>query len=352
MGIKINKITTQALNHKNQGAALITVLVVIFVVTSIIANIALTNYRSLRRLTNQKIATQANYILTASIDFGRAGLATSGATSAVDSLNDIWAQPIPKTKVVGDMELSGYIVDEQSKFNINDVVNAGHINQNNLNKLVKLFNYLNIPSQAAYNIAYYMASPEAEGATVANQYTMSIPPYRPAGRPIVDLSELILVKGMEKYWVQKLYNYLTAIPEDLNYLGQFTESGLFTESSPPPSPYSPGGSVSSMNINVNTASAEVIAAISGIPLEVASRMVAIRSETPFNSTTLNTFLNSNGIISSDLKGIDTSTLTTQSQYFTIHATVTINDYEFKWVALVNRENRQGQWPKVLWQHPG
>ena len=45
---------------------------------------------------------------------------------------------------------------------------------------------------------------------------MRVPSYRPAGRPLLDLSELILVKGMEASWLYKLNQYITAIPKNFN----------------------------------------------------------------------------------------------------------------------------------------
>ena len=341
---------------KNSGAVLITVLVVVFIVMTIITNITVKNYRVIRRLNNQNIKQQANSILLAGINFGRAGLATSGATSQFDSLTDIWAQPMPKTKFIDDIQLSGYIADEQGKFNINDLVYNGNVNKTILEQFTSLLNFLNIPSGMASNIALYMASPQNQSA-IMSQYTTGTPAYRPAGRPLIDLSELMLVKGMQAAWVFKLSKHVAVIPQFIDYSGlNLTESGtqkppaiqLGTQAPPP-----------GMSVNVNTASPEVISAKSNIPLPVAQRIAAQRNNVPFKTNQeVTAFPTQNGIMMSQNKAgegakqkIDTSTLTTQSSYFTIHAIVNSGDYEFRWVALVNRASRDGQWPRVLWQHP-
>ena len=86
-------------------------------------------------------------------------------------------------------------------------------------------------------------------------------------------------------------------------------------------------------------------------------MTTMRDNTVFKSQQdITSFLTSNGIILSQNSAqgsstITPGTLTTSSNYFTIHAAVDKGDYEFKWVALVFRANRSGQWPQVLWQHP-
>ncbi|MDQ5920943.1 MAG: Type secretion system protein [Pseudomonadota bacterium] len=356
MGKLIKKsVTAQQLPpQKKRGAALITALVVVFIVMAIITNITVRNYRVIRRLTNQKVMEQCYGILLVAVDFGRAALATSATTSKTDALTDIWAQPIPRTKLMDDIFMSGYLIDEQGKFNLNDLIGAGQVNLTVLAQFSALLKTLNIPEEIAPAIAYYMAAPQYQGS-ITQGYLNGNPAYRPAGKPLVDLSELILVKGMNPQWVYKLNQYVTAIPQPINGLIQNesqSESGVSSN----PKGAAPTGT-GSVLVNVNTASAQVIAAKSGIPLAVAQRMTTVRENTPFKSQQdITNFLTSNGIMLSQNSSqgttkITPSTLTTNSNYFTVHVVVDKGDYEFKWVALLYRASRGGQWPKVLWQHP-
>ena len=339
-------------NMKHErGAALITVLVIVFIVMTIITTMTVRNYRVIRRLTNQKVMEQAYAILFTAVDFGRAGLATSGATSQMDTLTDLWAQPLPKTTILDNIQMSGYITDEQGKFNLNDLVSNGVINQTVLKQLTNLFGYINVPAVLATNIALYMALPQYQN-DIAAQYMNGSPAYRPAGRPLVDLSELLLVKGVDAKWLYKISQYVTLIPQSINYLVAAQAESAGAESAAAASPTS--GTVA---VNINTAPAEVIAAISNIPLPIAQRITTIRSVTPFQAQQdITSFLSSNGIIQGqsvpDGTTVSLSSLATQSSYFTIHAVVDSGDYEFKWIAFVYRANRGGpQWPIVLWQHP-
>ncbi len=348
------------INMKQRGAALITVLVIVFIVMAIVSNLAVNNFRVIKRLTNQKIQSQAYAILAAAVDFGRAGLGTSAATLATDSLTDIWAQPLPKATVIDDIEMGGYIIDEQGKFNINDLVSNGNINPNVLAQFTALLSNLDIPQGMASNIASYMASPSHQ-EDIMNQYTMGTPAYRPAGRPLVDLSELLLVKGMQNSWVYKLNQYVTVIPTSFNYSFNQKESGSSesgSSSSPPPANESASSYGTGLQVNVNTASAEVIAAKSGVSLQIAQRMVSTRQSKAFASTgDITNFLTSNGVVLSQTSSqgqaqtVNPSALSVASSYFTIHAVVDSGSDEFRWVALVYRQNRSGQWPRILWQHP-
>lgn len=344
---------------KNNGAALITVMVIVFVIMAIITNITIKNFRIIRKLTNQNVQQQATAILAVGVNFGRAGLATSAATSKIDTINDIWAQPIPRTKVLDDFELSGYIIDEQGKFNLNDLVTNGNLNQPIIAQFTQLLTYLNIPAGMASNIALYMASPANQSA-IMSSYSTGNPPSRPAGRPLVDISELALVQGMQNIWLYKLQQYVTVIPQTVT-LPSATESAIEStiaaESISASESNAVALSIGTILVNVNTATAEVISARSGIPLPTAQRMVTQRNSTPFKSQQdVTTFLSSNGIMlsqntNSGTRKINPGTLTTQSSYFTIHTIADNGDFQFHWVALVYRANRSGQWPQIIWQHP-
>lgn len=349
--------------YKSQGAALITVLVIVFVIMAIITNITTKNFKIIHRLSNQNIQQQASNILKVGVNFGRAGLATSAATSSIDTINDIWAQPIPKTKILDDFDISGYIIDEQGKFNLNDLIVNGSINQKTLLQFTQLLTYLNLPSGLASNIALYMAAPNHQ-STIMSSYATGNPPSRPAGRALIDLAELSLVQGMRSVWLYKLQQYVTVIPKDGNFLPRENESGESSSNIGPNNSESrasdannPPTNVGQVLVNINTASAEVISAKSAIPFAVAQRMVTRRNSAAFKTQQdITTFLASNGIMlsqntSSGIKEINPNALTTYSGYFTIHTIAENGDFQFRWVALVYRANRSGQWPQIIWQHP-
>jgi general secretion pathway protein K len=338
---------------KTSGVALIVSLIIMVLVMAMIANFSVNNFRIISRLTNQNIRVQSDGVLGVSIDFGRAILATAGATSTIDTLNDIWAQPFPSTKINGVI-MQGYIVDEQSKFNLNNLINDdGSINAIGVQDFQQLLNYINIPEALADNITLYMVSPRIDNDISA--YTTANPPYRPAGRPLLDISELLLVQGMKPEWVATLSKYVTAIPVPMSSL-------IYEESMARREPTANSNPNFVTNnpltpININTASAEVIAASSGLSLNVAQGIVASRDNKPFNNQQdITSYLSSNGIIVSQQnqntvsQSVNLNSLSVASSYFTIHAIVDEGEYEFSEIAFVSRPYRSGKWPTVLWQH--
>lgn len=309
--------------NKHKGVALITVLIIVVIVVTIIANLLVSNYRLLKRVTNRQITEQSNVILYSLVDFVRAVLSTSGATSDIDALTEVWAQPLPETKLLNDVYMKGYIIDEQSKFNVNSLVFGGRPNGDMIIRFINLLSFLNLPVSLSYNLANYITDRQFQNFIV-NEYLDHVPPYQPAGRQLTDLSELVLVKGFDPLIINKLKNYVTAIPLDN----------------------------STIKVNVNTASAEVIATITNLPLPIAQRFTIYRSQHPFhNRAEIETFLTDNGV---DLKDTDSNIvlndLDVKSSYFTIHAVLHNRDYLFNWVALVYRADRNGNWPTILWQH--
>lgn len=333
---------------RSRGAALITVMIVVFIIVAIITHLTVTNYRTVKRLSNRQLQEQASTIAFSAIDFGRAGLGTSAATLATDSLKDIWAQPLPKTKLFDEVYMSGYVIDEQGKFNLNDLINTnGQPNQTVINQFSNLLSYINLPPSLAYNIAYYMASPQYQ-SDIMTQYTTANPPSRPAGRPLIDMSELILIKGVNSQIINKLGQYVTIIPvNNYNYKNESQ-----TESSPSKNSGKMQDS-QGLAINVNTANPEVIAAKGGFSLSIAQRIVSTRQAKTFGSTgEVTSFLTENGVVKNDKNDkLNLSGLVVSSRYFTTHAVVEAQGDTVKWVALVYRPNRSGQWPQILWLHP-
>ena len=294
-------------NQQQKGAALITVLIIVVIVVTIISNLLVTNYKLLKRVSNRQITEQSTVILYGLVDFTRAVLGTSGATSQIDALTDVWAQPLPETKLLNDIYMQGYIIDEQSKFNVNNLVVNGRPNGDMIIKFGNLLNNLNLPVSLSGNLANYITDRQYQDL-ILNEYLAHDPPYQPAGRPLLDLSELILVKGFDSAIIKKLTNYITA----LNATNQ-------------------------QKVNVNTASAEVISAVTNLPLPIAQRFTIYRVQNPFhNSTEIENFLMDNGVDIKDKtrNNITLEYLDTSSKYFTIHAVLHNRDYVFNWIALV------------------
>jgi general secretion pathway protein K len=149
-----------------------------------------------------------------------------------------------------------------------------------------------------------------------NKYYMSLsPPYRAAHKQMVSASELLLVKGMTPAVFNLLQPYVTALP-------------------------------SSTLVNVQTASAQVLAALSPtMTVDAGKALEKIRSQTMIGSIEAfsNLDLVKNHTISKEK-------ITVLSNYFLVETTVTIEKLHIVLYTLIERTgNESKNSVSVIWQ---
>ncbi len=199
---------------------------------------------------------QARSVLLAGADWARAILADDRRVSNVDYLGEPWALKLPPLPVENG-ELLGQIEDQQGKFNLNNVVTQGKINVVQLAHFSNLLATLGLPAELADALADWIDADNQpqprDGAEDAYYLTLD-PPYLAANQPLVDVEELSLVRGFDDNVRARLRPYVSALP-------------------------------TATPVNVNTAPAEVIAAvIDGLDLGGAQLLVAQRDRAYFRST--------------------------------------------------------------------
>jgi general secretion pathway protein K len=142
-------------------------------------------------------------------------------------------------------------------------------------------------------------------------YLAMVAPYLAANQPLTDVSELALVRGFDDQVRARLRPFVTALP-------RYTQ------------------------INVNTASAEVLAAaIDGMDLDAARTLVAQRDRAYF--TTVADF-------ASRIPGklaVPATGVVLASQYFVVTLNVTFGQAQAHGAALLVRDG--AGWPAVVWQ---
>ena len=167
-----------------KGAAIIIALIVVLLVMSLITAVTSISYYQIKMIENYRLENQAYFLVRGLVNLARAGLVTSGMTSSIDTLKDIWAQPLKPFRLLPGVLAAGYLEDEEGKFNIDSLINQdGNTNQVQLDKLRDLFSLLSIPVNLADNIAVYIESPRYAGNKL-NEYTMGKPPSRTAGKRV------------------------------------------------------------------------------------------------------------------------------------------------------------------------
>lgn len=114
-------LTSQARWRKpQQGAALITMLVVVLLITMVATRIQTNFFKTLLGAQSAATKQQATYLLQSVVDVAELALAAD-TTEGYDTLTDFWAVQQPPMPVVGGL-MSARMIDAQSLFNLNALV--------------------------------------------------------------------------------------------------------------------------------------------------------------------------------------------------------------------------------------
>lgn len=269
---------------RQQGVAIISVLVVVAIVAGIGAAAVVDQQYVLRRTANLLHGNQATMHLLALESWGLEVLIDDleqGRTE--DSLLEDWARELPPVSADGGI-VSGRIEDLQGKFNLNSVISGGSVNTYAIDTFICLLDRYGKASRDAANIASSLVDWIDSDQNVYNNkgaedldYLSKDPPYRTASRILTSPSELLLIDGMSIDVYEALQPYITALPVDTKRQAD--------------------GSVDQSTINVNTASEELLNCVGGGTDPVGSALLdEIESSGPFTSqeevlSFIRTFLN-------------------------------------------------------------
>jgi len=236
-----------------RGVAVVVAVLVVALATSTAAYILWHQSLWLRQVENLTARAQADALARAAAAWAAAILAEDDP--AIDHLGEIWARRMPPFPAE-HAELSGTIVDEQAKFNVNNLAGEGGANVRELVAFQRLLAVVGLPAALADGVVDWLDADD--GVTAPNgaedQYYLALnPPYRAANRRMADLAELAQVKGFDAAAVARLEPFVTALPADTP-------------------------------VNVNTASPTVLRALlPGLGADDVARIVEQRARRPFAS---------------------------------------------------------------------
>jgi len=235
----------------------------------------------------------------------------------VDSLKEDWAM-LNKfhllDEIANDGSVSCRIIDENSKLNVNYLVNKdGKLNQQRENQLKRLFNILDIEENFLYPLLDWLDKddiPRLKGAE--DSYYMELKyPYHCANSPFESIGQIFLVKGMKK--VEQILRRRKKSLLDFITI------------------YSNG------KININTAPKEVIQSLSPkIDADLAKAIVEYRKEEDFQS--INDLMKVPGV-DSDVYDNIRKWITVRSSAFSIEAQGRYGDAVCYIKAVLKREKK-------------
>lgn len=282
------------------GSAVIMAMLVVAATATLVAG-ALWQQSALMRETENELAyAQAKWLLRGAIDWAGVILLEDGRTSSVDHRGEPWAVPLADTRLnEGDGRaaayLAGAIDDEQGKLNLRNLASGDQVNRPQLAALARLLGTLGIDEAMADAIAARLMSAQRAGNAPD-----------PARAYIEDLLDV----GLSQEAMERLRPFVTLLPE-------------------------------MTPLNVNTASAEVLAAsVPGLTLLDAKRVVAARSRAYFRDLAdAQQRLREAGAAAGG-EGLSVAT-----RYFSIDGTVTYARARLEGRALVKREANRLE---VIW----
>ena len=294
-------------NRPNQqGVAIIMVLLIVAIATSVAAYMALQQNLWQRQVESQFERAQARQLGLAGIDWARAVLAEDARGSNVDHEKEIWTLRLPAIPVEGG-EVIGSIEDRQGLFNLNSVVN-------NVAQFQRLLAFLSLPADLATTLADWIDSDNEvqAGGAEDDYYLAQAQPYRAANRPLIELGELVKVKGFDSRTIESLRAFVSVLP------------------------------VTQTAINVNFAPAEVLASvIEGMSLSDARLLIQQRQNLPFKDIAdFKLRLPHGGI-----KVVD-SNISVKSDFFWVVGRAQVGQAQVVTQALLLRVSN---WPSVVWQ---
>lgn len=272
-----------------RGVALVMVLLIVAMATTIAAFMAQQQGFWQREMENGRDRAQARRIAEAGIDWARAVLADDASVNQYDHGREMWAMKLPAIPVEGG-EVQGTIIDQQGLFNLNNLVSNGVVSAPALARFQRLLTALGLPQELGGTLADWM---DANSETMANgaedEYYLNLAkPYRCANRPLSDIGELAWVKGYDAAIIRRLLPFVSVLPE------------------------------MNTGVNVNFAPPEVLMAVlPGLTLQDARQMATQIQSTPFK--TMAEFLQQ---LPKSVSQDSTMILSVSSQYFMVtgHAT--------------------------------
>jgi general secretion pathway protein K len=327
--------------EKQTGVAIISALLVVALSAILVSGILWRQQVQIRRIENQRLLSQAQWISRGALDWTRLILRSEGDTSAgVTYLGGVWGVPIAKTRLsdflgqIGEVRasegaatyLSGSIEDAQSRFNLRNLVSSPvpgmlQLNTEQIAAFQRLLVELGLSGQLAQSTAVQLRNGLNHSATrFQSQTTTAGGSASPVGgatggttftnKPgMDDDDDNTGVAPLQMTSVESLLDVPGFTPEMIARLRQFVT-------------YLPTNTA----VNMNTAPAEVIAAVvPGMSLSNAQAFVARRETVFFHNVGVQQL------------AIDPSLFDVTTSYFLIHGRVDHERAEVDRTTLVYRD---------------
>lgn len=304
-----NKNARSRTAKQQRGVAIITALLIVTIAATISITISTRLQLDVRRTSNLIAMDQADFYLLEAEEWSQRILRQDKKDSTIDDLSEDWAIEIPPLPVGGG-SIQGKLSDLHACINVNTLIKDNAVNAITQARLTQLFANLGGTANLTQVITDWIDSDltNSNPNGAEDGYYMNLEkPYRTANTPLTSITELRLIKGFQDdEFYQKIKPHLCAF----------------------------AAKDSDVPINVNTASAEVLRALSAkMTKSEVDGIIDRRKDDPFDDLKeLTSF--------SELKTIITSTdqLTVSSDYFLLRTQAIIGQANKVMYSIIYRDD--------------
>jgi general secretion pathway protein K len=305
-----------------RGAAIVTALLVVTLASVIVSALFYRESVAVRSIENRLALSQTRWVERAALDWAKVILRSD--QTPYDHQADVWGTPVVDTQLdetvtggakIGDSArnafLAGSVTDAQAKFNVNTLVDAnGNPSPVHQAAMTKLMTLLGLPESLVQQAL----------ARILKTRTRSVDDNQvpPSAIRLIQFGDLRDILGFEESVMRALEPYVTVLPDETT------------------------------TVNLNTASAEVIAAmIPNVQLSAVKSFVAQRDRLP-----LPTLSAANAQMGMDTSvTLDATLLSVNTRYFWVHGLIRYDRVQSQTETLIRRASGGPRGSiQVVWQH--
>lgn len=288
---------------QQQGLAVINALVIVMATSLIAVSLLEKQSQQTERLIAEQERSQAVWLLRGGLDWVQQLLQIEGRRSPITTTSGVLAQRLQNLTIEAiegteSALFSGYIEDEQSKFNLLRLVSTQAIDSQQVAQLEQLFMWIDLPQTLAKAFAQQL---------LGSYQTSSHSPSQLAGRRPTELAAAASLSSEQR---TRLNQYCTLLPPQTK-------------------------------LNINTASAEVLAAsIPTLSLAEATQLVRDRDQGNWFMSTSQFLQRLPSAEHDTLKKVEL-----KSQWFVVHGEIQRGATHVRQQALLHRQSNQ---TSIVW----
>ena len=252
---------------RQRGVAVVTALLLTTLAVTIVASLFWQQQVQVRTMENQRLQLQTRWILRGALDYARLILQSDGNfNNQYTSLDHVWNTPLAETRLdqyierermegeTFDATLSGRIIDASSRYNLSNLADKGTATVDEVKVFGNLLERLQLDRALARRVAEVVARSQPKGPQGQGGPPAPTPAASAQGKPIglATVDDLLSVEGFTPQAVERLREFVIVLP-------------------------------GSTRLNVNTASAEVLASLLGVSVGEGSALVAGRKTAAFRT---------------------------------------------------------------------